>query len=50
MNTAIAITAIIAAAAISNSIITAMRDIAKAKHTAAQCPNCRRDNSKENEA
>lgn len=49
MNTAIAITAIIAAVALLNSGITALRDVAKAKHTATRCPNCGRDNSKENE-
>lgn len=50
MNTAIAITAIIAAAALLNSGITALRDVTKAKHTANRCPNCGRDNRKENEA
>ncbi len=50
MNTAIAITAIIAAAAIVSSIVTAVRDVAKAKHQAAACKHCTRDNSKENEA
>ncbi len=48
MNTAIAITAIIAAAAITNAIITAMRDVAKAK--AAACKHCTRDKNKENDA
>lgn len=32
MNTAIAITAIIAAALVINSIVVAVRDVAKAKH------------------
>ena len=50
VNTAIAITAIIAAVALLNSGITALRDVAKAKHAATRCPNCGRDNSKENEA
>jgi hypothetical protein len=50
VNTAIAITAIIAVLLLANSGITALRDVAKAKHTATHCPNCGRDNSKENEA
>ena len=51
MNTAIAITAIIAAAAIVNSIVVAARDVARAKHqSAAHCKTCSCDNSKENEA
>lgn len=33
--TAVYITAIIAATLLANSIVTAMRDVAKAKHTAA---------------
>jgi len=45
VNTAIAITAIIAAVALLNSGITALRDVAKAKHT--RCPNCGRDNDEE---
>ena len=48
MNTAIAITAIIAAVALLNSGITALRDVAKAKHQT--CPNCGRDKNKENSA
>jgi hypothetical protein len=40
VNTAIAITAIIAAVVLANSIVIAVRDVAKAKHTAARCPNC----------
>lgn len=49
MNTAIAITAIIAAVAVINSAITAARDTAKAKHqAAAHCKTCTCDNSKEN--
>ena len=51
MNTAIAITAIIAAVAVINSAITAARDTAKAKHqTAAHCKTCTCDSSKENQA
>jgi hypothetical protein len=50
VNTAIAITAIIAAVALLNSGITALRDVAKAKHQAAACKHCTRDNSKENKA
>jgi hypothetical protein len=46
VNTAIAITAIIAAVALLNSGITALRDVTKAKHAA--CKHCGRDNSKEN--
>ena len=34
MNTAIAVTAIIAALLLANSIVTAIRDVAKAKHKA----------------
>ena len=49
MNTAIAITAIIAATLLANSLITAVRDVAKTKHqTTREQPA--RDNSKENEA
>ena len=41
MNTAIAITAIIAAVALINSAITAARDVAKAKRQAAKhCKTC----------
>lgn len=50
MNTAIAITAIIAATLLINSAIVAARDAAKAKHQAAACKYCRHDTSKENEA
>jgi hypothetical protein len=50
VNTAIAITAIIAALLLANSIVTAIRDVATAKHQAAACKNCTRDNSKETEA
>ncbi|MBD9700623.1 hypothetical protein IHE56_00660 [Streptomyces sp. ID01-12c] len=46
MNTAIAITAIIAATLLANSIVVALRDAAKAKHQA--CPNCGRDKNREN--
>ena len=46
MNTAIAITAIIAALLLASTIVTAVRDVAKAKHAA--CKHCGRDNSKEN--
>ena len=35
MNTAIAITAIIAALLLANSIVTSIRDVAKAKHSGA---------------
>jgi hypothetical protein len=38
VNTAIAITAIIAALLLANSIVVAMRDVAKAKHQAATGP------------
>jgi hypothetical protein len=41
VNTAIAITAIIAAVALLNSGITALRDVAKAKHQT--CRNCGRN-------
>ncbi|MFF4346824.1 hypothetical protein [Streptomyces sp. NPDC001530] len=48
MNTAIAITAIIAAVAVINSAIIAARDTAKAKHqTAAHCKTCTCDKNKE---
>lgn len=50
MNTAIAITAIIAAAAIASTIITAVRDVAHAKHQPAHCKTCSCDKNKENEA
>ena len=51
MNTAIAITAIIAAAAIASSIVTAVRDVARAKHQPAEhCKSCSCDKNKENEA
>ena len=46
MNTAIAITAIIAATLLINSAIVAARDVAKAK--AAACKHCGRDKNKEN--
>ena len=49
MNTAIAITAIIAAALVINSIVIAIRDAAHAKHHPA-CKYCKHDTSKENEA
>ncbi len=48
MNTAIAITAIIAGLALTNSIVTTLREIALAKHQT--CPNCGRDKNKENNA
>ncbi|MGY6019612.1 hypothetical protein [Streptomyces spinosirectus] len=49
MNTAIAITAIIGAVALINSGITALRDVAKAKHsTTKHCKTCT-CNSKETE-
>jgi hypothetical protein len=48
VNTAIAITAIIAALALINSAITAARDVAKAKHqAAAHCKTCTCDKGKE---
>lgn len=47
--TAVYITAIIAAALVINSIVVAVRDVAKAKHQPT-CEHCARDNSKENEA
>lgn len=49
MNTAIAITAIIAAALVINSIVVAVRDVAKAKHQPTR-EHRADDNSKENEA
>lgn len=49
MNTPIAITAIIAAALVINSIVAAVRDVAKAKHKTT-CEHCARDNSKENDS
>lgn len=48
MNTAIAITSIIAATLLINSAIVAARDAAKAKH--AVCKICERDKNKENGA
>lgn len=48
MNTAIAITAIIAATLIALTTVTAIRDTAKTKH--ATCPNCGRDKTQENSA
>lgn len=45
MNTAIAITAIIAALLLANSVVTAVRDVAKARH--AVCKHCGRDKNKE---
>ena len=47
MNTAIAITLIIAAALLVNSAIVAARDTAKAKHQARHCDGCTCGNSKE---
>lgn len=48
MNTAIAITAIIAAMVIVNIITTAARDVAKAKHqTGKHCTTCTCDTNKE---
>jgi hypothetical protein len=49
VNTAIAITAIIAAVLVINIIATTLRDIGKAKHQPTPCPNCT-DKNKENEA
>jgi hypothetical protein len=42
VNTAIAITAIIAALLLANSIVTAVRDVTKAKHqpTTKHCKTC----------
>lgn len=48
MNTAIAITAIIAALLLASSIVTAIRDITQAKHQPTTCPNCGHT-SKENQ-
>jgi hypothetical protein len=48
VNTAIAITAIIAAVVVINIIATAIRDIATAKHKATPEPGTR-DDSKENQ-
>ncbi|MFG2638544.1 hypothetical protein ACGFX8_32950 [Streptomyces sp. NPDC048362] len=45
MNTAVTITLIIAAVVLANSIVIAVRDVAKAKHQA--CPNCGRNKNKE---
>lgn len=50
MNTAIVITAIIAALLLASTIVTAVRDVAKAKHQAAACKHCTHDKNKENEA
>lgn len=49
MNTAISITAIIAAVVVINIIVTAIRDTTTAKHKPA-CDHNTQDNSKENEA
>jgi hypothetical protein len=49
VNTAIAITAIIAATLLASQIIAAIRDVAKAKHQPTREQHTR-DNSKENEA
>lgn len=48
MNTAIAITAIIAVTLLINSAIVAARDVAKAKHQPTTCRNCGQNTSKEN--
>lgn len=48
MNTAIAITAIIAAFILGCVIVTATRDIAQTKHRT--CPTCGNDKTKENSA
>lgn len=48
MTTAVAITAIIAALLLANSIVTAIRDVAKVKHQT--CRHCGRDKNKENSA
>ncbi|MEV6014762.1 hypothetical protein [Streptomyces sp. NPDC051997] len=50
MNTAIAITAIIAATLLANSIVTAVRDVAQAKHKATACEQCTHNTTKETEA
>jgi hypothetical protein len=47
VNTAIAITLIIAAALLINSAIVGDRDTAKAKHRARHCDGCTCGNSKE---
>lgn len=48
MNTAIAITAIIAAFILGCVIVTAVRDVAQTKHQT--CPNCGSNKTKENDA
>lgn len=48
MNTAIAITAIIAATIVINVIVYAIRDVAQTKHKTTTCDGC--NNSEENEA
>ncbi|HEY9353700.1 MAG TPA: hypothetical protein VIP28_10630 [Nocardioides sp.] len=50
MNTAIAITAIIAVLLLANSIVVAIRDVAKARHQARHCNGCTCTNNKENSA
>ena len=49
MNTAIAITLIIAVFLLGSLLITAVRDVAQAKHQPKTCPNCGHP-SKENQA
>lgn len=48
MNTAVTITAIIAALILGLTIVTAARDVAQAKHNPTHCPNCGHT-SKENQ-
>jgi hypothetical protein len=50
VNTSIAITAIIAALLLASTVVTAVRDVVKAKHQAAPCKHCTCDKNKENEA
>ncbi|MFI2761424.1 hypothetical protein ACH5A3_21520 [Streptomyces echinatus] len=40
MNTAVTITLIIAAFLLGSLLITAVRDVAQAKHNPTRCPNC----------
>ncbi|WP_393075329.1 hypothetical protein [Streptomyces sp. LN704] len=47
MNTAIAITAIIAVLLLGSIIVTAIRDATVAKHKAATCDHCTGSDSKE---
>ncbi|WP_225825574.1 hypothetical protein [Streptomyces naphthomycinicus] len=40
MNTAVTITLIVAAFLLGSLLITAVRDVAQAKHNPTRCPNC----------